>query len=72
MNSRKMKRNVCTASLVARSAGIVLIALGAILAFLWPQIFEHILAGVGHGFLTKERRLSFFVGTSAQRTVEVI
>lgn len=47
MDSREMKRKVCTSRMLFRSAGIVLVGLGSILAVFWPQIFERILAGVG-------------------------
>lgn len=64
-----MKRYVCTASLMLRSAGVVLIAFGAVLAVFWPQIFDHILAGVGHDSeLQKALLLTVFIviGTRAQ------
>lgn len=68
-----MKRNVCTASLFLRSAGVVLIAFGGVLAIFWPQIFEHILAGVGHDSNNKKRflltRLSI-IGTRSESTIE--
>lgn len=49
MDSRKMKRGVCTPQTVLRSVGILLIVLGAVLAIFWPHIFDRLLARVGHG-----------------------
>lgn len=70
-----MKRNVCTASLLLRSAGVVLIAFGAVLSVFWPQIFDQILAGVGHGYeLHKVLMLTGFIviGTRAQPEFTII
>lgn len=52
----EMKRSVCSSRGAFRFAGVIFAVVGAILAIFWPRIFEHILAGVGHGFASQSRR----------------
>lgn len=57
IGSCEMKQNVCTPFLAFKSAGITLIVLGAFLAIFWPNIFEYLLARVGHDLITHTKSI---------------